>query len=141
MINYCKKDITTVTFGIIAHGVNAQHAMGSGVALAIKTKWPKIYTTYMNSPKGREMLGTAHIVDVSEDNTPLFVANCYTQEFYGPGDRKYADQKAIISCLDSVLTFARYHDNIPLWMPKIGAGLGGLDWETEVCPIVEYIAI
>lgn len=112
--------------------------MGSGVALAIKTKWPSIYEAYMNAPKGRSMLGSSQIIDVSNDES-LFVANCYTQEFYGPGDKKYADRKAIVTCLNDVFTFARYHDNLPVWLPKIGAGLGGLDWETEVLPIVDYM--
>jgi len=33
---------------------------------------------------------------------------------------------------------ADWHD-LPIYMPRIGCGLGGLDWDTEVGPIVEKI--
>ncbi len=138
MISYVNKDITTVERGVLAHGVNCQGAMGSGVALAIKTKWPQIYVAYINNPTGKEMLGTAHVINVSEDSS-LFVTNCYTQEFYGPGDKKYASPEAIMKALESVFFFAAGYE-LPVYLPKIGAGLGGLDWETEVLPIVEYLS-
>ncbi len=137
MITYLKKDITTVERGVLAHGVNCQRKMGSGVALAIKTKWPTIYTAYMDMPGGKEMLGGAHIINVSEDSS-LHVANCYTQEFYGPGDKKYASPEAIMKALDGVFSFAQINE-LPVYLPKIGAGLGGLDWETEVLPIVQHL--
>ena len=135
MIKYEHKDITTVEVGIIAHGVNCQSAMGSGVAKAIKTRWPRIYEGYMAHPDGKEALGSAHIMMVGE---VLWVANCYTQEFYGPGDRKYASVDAIRESLESVFMFAQYM-GVPVYLPKIGAGLGGLDWELEVEPIINEL--
>lgn len=45
-MKYIKKDITTVNWGIIAHGVNCRGRMSSGVAAAIRSKWPIVYDKY-----------------------------------------------------------------------------------------------
>jgi len=93
-MKYLQKDITSINRGIIAHGVNCQGAMGSGVAQSLKTKWPKIYSIYMKRPTGASMLGTADIILVDE-LAPVYVVNCYTQEFYGRRKVKYASPEAI----------------------------------------------
>lgn len=133
MITYITKDITTVTMGVIAHGVNCQGAMGSGVARALYEKWPIVKAQYLTKPTGKAMLGICDLVRVS-DNDQLFVCNCYTQLFYGKNGR-FADPKSIDNSLWKAYEYADYY-HLPLYMPKIGAGLGGLDWEKEVEPIV-----
>ncbi len=138
MIEVIKKDITTVECGVVGHGVNCQHAMGSGVALAIKTKWPIIYERYMEAERGAKMLGTADCVNINPAFDDLFVCNCYTQNFYGRGGGRYACLTAVRESLEAIFELAREHD-LDVYLPKIGAGLGGLDWDTEVLPIIESI--
>ena len=127
-------DITTIQMGVIAQGVNCQGAMGSGVAGAIKKKWPIVFDAFKRNSIGKTMLGTCHLIAVNEQDT-LFVANCYTQVFYGYGGGRYADPKAIEHSLNSAYSWADYY-HLPLYMPKIGAGLGGIDWLDEVEPII-----
>lgn len=134
MIEYIEKDVTTVGMGIVAHGVNCQHKMASGVAKAIRNKWPIAYERYMANPKGSTMLGTTHLISV-DDQDSLWVANCYTQVFYGYGGGKYADADAIGRCMESLCMYADIY-MIPIFMPRIGCGLGGLKWE-EVLPKIE----
>ena len=43
MIRYIKGDITKSNCDIICHQVNCQGKMNSGVAKAIRAKWPKVY--------------------------------------------------------------------------------------------------
>ncbi len=131
-MRYVNKDITTVETGIIAHGVNCQGRMGAGVALALKTKWPKVYEIYMKQPTGHDMLGTSNIFPVAEN---LHVANCYTQEYYGSDGKRYASPDAIRESLTKVYELADIL-GIDVYLPKIGAGLGGLDWELDVEPIL-----
>lgn len=138
MIEVIEKDITTVTTGVVAHGVNCQHAMGSGVALAIKKKWPLVYRHYMAAPYGKNMLGAAWHVNINPMFDDLFIINCYTQECYGYGAKRYADLGAIEQSLTKVYEHAEHYD-LNVYLPKIGAGLGGLDWATEVLPIIERI--
>jgi O-acetyl-ADP-ribose deacetylase (regulator of RNase III) len=132
------KDITTVTRGIVAHGVNCRRAMGSGVALAIKIKWPIIYEKYMENGYGRAMTGEVEIIHVGDE---LFVANCYTQLDYA-GHRYPNDILArtewIEESLEAVYTTA-HNWSLPVYLPRIAALRGGLDWETEVLPIIEEL--
>ena len=41
-------DICSVNSGIIVHGCNAQGVMGSGVAKAIRLKYPQVFEDYKN---------------------------------------------------------------------------------------------
>jgi O-acetyl-ADP-ribose deacetylase (regulator of RNase III) len=74
------ENITTVTRGLIVHGVNCMGEMNSGVALALKEKWPEVYDLYIKMPTGKDMLGTTHVIRLGAG---LYVANCYTQFQYG----------------------------------------------------------
>ena len=133
MIEYITKDITTVEKGLVCHGVNCQHKMASGVAKAIRAKWPTVYEHYMSEPKGASMLGRGDIVTIKEDS--LYVVNCYTQNFYGYGGGRYANIDAIRRSLTETMMAGDYHQ-LPIYLPKIGCGLGGLNWGKEVEPVI-----
>ena len=139
MIEYIKKNVITVGMGIVAQGVNCQHRMASGVAKDIRARWPIVYDEYMKMPKGKAMLGTAHLIRINEGRDDLFIANCYTQQFYGYGGGTYANKKSVADSLDMVAAHSEIYD-LPIFMPRIGCGLGGLDWERDVEPIVREIA-
>ena len=110
--------------------------MGAGVALAIKTKWPKVYEEYLKVPIGPDMLGSIQPVELDED---LYVVNCFTQEYYGRTGGPYANPKWIYSCLKQIC-FRAEKLSLPVYMPKIGCNLGGLDWEKDVKPVMEHIS-
>ncbi|MDF2435392.1 MAG: hypothetical protein JWP44_5023 [Mucilaginibacter sp.] len=129
------RDITLETFGLLIHGVNCKHKLGSGVALAFKRKWPIIYTEYMCEESGKKMLGKLHIIKVADD---LYVGNGYSQEFYGYDGKRYASVEAIDLILQKAFSWCHLN-KIQLKSPKIGSKLGGLDWDTEVAPLfVKY---
>lgn len=132
-IEYVSGDITKAENGLIIHGVNCQRVMGSGLALHIKNKWPEVYNEYMKQGQGKDMLGQTSIIMVDDK---LFVANCYTQVNYGRKEgHKYANIDAIDKCLESAFIFCS-SEELTLHVPKIGCGLGGLDWDNEVFPLV-----
>ncbi len=136
MIEYIEKSVIDVETGVVAHGVNCQGKMGSGVAKAIRAKWPIVYEEYKKQSTGAEALGSCLIVTI---NDSLHVANCYTQKFYGYDGNKYADPSAVGRSMEVVGMFADMY-NLPVFMPKIGCGLGGLDWHEDVLPIMKYVA-
>jgi O-acetyl-ADP-ribose deacetylase (regulator of RNase III) len=134
-MKYVKQDITTLSYGLIVHGVNCLGVMGSGVALAIRNKWPIVYEKYKEMPTGKDMLGQTHIIYVSGDfGEELYVANCYTQLNFGSKPIKYASLDAVEKCLESCFAFADLH-NLPICSAKIASLRGGLSWENEVEPI------
>lgn len=139
MIFYVTKDITTVDVGIVAHGCNAQGVMGSGVARFLRDKYPQIFPKYHDlCLKAREegnednLLGQVDFVQINND---LVIANCFTQHLYGYDKGKYAHPDAILRSMQVVYMVAQDLD-FSVYLPKIGAGRGGLDWATEVEPII-----
>jgi O-acetyl-ADP-ribose deacetylase (regulator of RNase III) len=133
MIKYTKGDVTKEKTGLIIHGTNCQGVMGSGVAKAIKERFPKVFTAFQKAGKGKKLLGGTSFISINDN---LYVANCYTQEFYGNDGKKYADLNAVASALERVFVFAATF-KLTIKSPRIASGLGGLDWETEVKPIFE----
>ena len=135
MITEKKGDITQVTEGVILHCVNCQGVMGSGVALAIRNKWPEVYQRYKlmsDSFSSSAMLGTYQDVRVGSG---LFVVNCFGQMDYGRDKRKYVSYDALDKCLSrlSEAVGSRILPS-PIHFPLIGCGLAGGHW-----PIVREI--
>jgi O-acetyl-ADP-ribose deacetylase (regulator of RNase III) len=127
-------NLLDVTAGHIVHGCNAQGVMGSGVALAIKKKYPEAFRDYRNqfekpvADGGGLILGVAYPSPV---NGQLFVWNAITQEGFGAGVRQVS-YDAIETCFSQINEDAnRYSLLIPaeIHIPAIGAGLGGGNWE------------
>lgn len=136
-----RKDLTEVTHGVIVHGCNCSNGFGSGVALAIKKRWPKAEQEYRKLMSGFRsypvdaLLGTVQIVEI---NPGLDVINGFTQLKYGRDGKRYAEPLAIQSVLNLALIHAERVGR-DIFIPKIGCNLGGLKWETDVEPIVQTI--
>lgn len=141
MISFIKKDITTVTTGVIAHGVNCVGVMGSGVALSIRNKWNNVFTEYVdlvkkyNNPS--ELLGVSQVVQVEQNE--LYVLNGFTQVSFGSDSKTYANVQAVEQVISSGLAYAEYK-NLPFYMPKIGCLRGGLSWEVDINPILVQLS-
>lgn len=121
MIEYKKGNLLDVTEGIIVHGCNAQGVMGSGVALGIRNKYPAAYRAYMDNTR---CLGSSSKEWVTDD---ILVINGITQEFYGRDGKRYVNYAAICKVFEEAVSAARCY-SYTLNFPKIGAGLGGGDW-------------
>lgn len=95
-------DVTSPTVGIIGHGVNCQGVMGSGVAKAIREKFPQAYTEYKklcDRTKPESLLGVTQLVQITDD---LYVANMFTQLNYGADGKQYASIVAIREAISSL---------------------------------------
>lgn len=133
-------NITEIQTGVIVHGVNCSHAMGSGVALAIKRKWPKVYESYIRACQNKDvitfygqknLLGTIDVVYINDD---LYVINAFTQLNYGrEAGRRYVSYDAVDDCFKTIARLQKEPNckwkDLNLFFPKIGSGLGGGDWK------------
>lgn len=146
-IRFSTGDITTVTEGVIVHGVNCQGKMNSGVAKTIRDKWPVVFDKYkqacdnhMNWPA--DLLGMVQPVKI--DGEKLVVANLFSQENYGYGGERYANVPAIRHGIMQIAHSVNYADVLDEYkcvhLPKIGGTRGGLDFDKEVLPIIERAA-
>lgn len=122
---------------IIVQSVNAQGVMGSGLAKAIREKYPMVYDHYQTEHElGLLELGYTSYVEVEPNK---FVANIVGQEFYGRDGKQYTNYNALHSGMEDVKMMAKAL-NVEVVIPyKIGCGLGGGDWNGIVLPMIEEI--
>src|SRR5262249_14518960 len=118
-----------------AHGCNCAGAMGKGIAVSFKQRWPKMYEEYHRRCKSGEFsLGDVFLW--KEDGA--FVFNLGTQRSYKT--KTGAELWAVEQCLAKVVSLAEAENIELLAMPRMGAGLGGLPWEDVKAVIVKAAA-
>ena len=136
MINYHKGNLLDVKRGVIIHGCNAQGVMGAGVALAVKNKYPGAFEQYREECE--ENFGSPYFLGSSVvyfANDDLHIVNLITQNFCGSGKRQ-VNYGAIAEGFADLNEY--YPKNWVFHFPKIGAGLGGGDWEV-ISEIIEHL--
>jgi O-acetyl-ADP-ribose deacetylase (regulator of RNase III) len=135
-------------FDVILHGCNCQCQMGRGIALTIKRRFPEAYAADLETPKGDpEKLGTISTARIERGGASFVIVNAYTQ-LHWRGDGVKVDYHAVAKAMRTIK--ARFGGS-RIGYPKIGAGLGGGDWDrisaiidTELAgedhTLVEYVA-
>ena len=136
MINFVKQDIICSDADYICHQVNCQGKMNSGVAKAIRERWPIVYTTYLeawqNAPRRLQLLGTILSVDINNygpktwPKSPI-VINMFSQEFYGYDGKKYTSYDAFDNCLQKIKETVPKGSKIA-FPYRIGCDRGGGKW-------------
>jgi len=128
---YIKGSILDAPQKYIAHGVNCQNVMGSGVARVIFTKYPKVKEDYHNAfIKYHKGLGD--LVESKQDDGKV-ILNCFTQEYFGREDIKYVSYDAVYEVFNYGIQELGVKE---VAIPKIGCGLAGGNWDI-VSQIIE----
>lgn len=129
MIEYKSGDLLNVKKGIIVHGCNAQGVMGSGVAKAIRAKYPEVYDRYCvdleHFKETSDPMGQLSFYRASLD---IIIVSAITQETYGRTGDKFVSYDAIDKAFKFIRNLVGDNSALPVHIPKIGAGLGGGDW-------------
>lgn len=130
-IEYTKGDLLQAPERIIAHGCNAQGVMNSGVAKAVREKYPNAFTVYKttydwwNHAQNGLVLGMV-IPALCGDK---IIANMITQHDYGRDPNiRYVNYDACRTGFSALQMLARHYNEKVVAIPKIGAGLGNGDW-------------
>ncbi len=114
-----------------AHGCNCAGAMGKGIALQFKKKFPDMYLEYRDLCKSGEFtLGDVYTYNYDSG----YIFNLGTQASW----RTKAKLDAIEKSLETMLLIAHEKEIKQIALPKIGAGLGGLKWE-DVKDVIKRI--
>lgn len=119
-------DLLASTQKVIAHGCNSHGVMGSGVAWQIKKKYPNVFEVYALRHKVFG-LNLGDIVPVATVDGRI-VVNCITQENFGRNSTRYVDYDAIAQCIEKMDRHVKDWEVNEIAFPRIGAGLGGGDW-------------
>lgn len=129
-------DITKSDANYICHQVNCQGAMGSGVAKAIKDKWPVVYTDYRRFyESNKPLLNEIQIVAVSTEQS---VINMFAQEYYGYDRNQYTSYDAFWKCLNKIKNTVPKGSKIA-FPSKIGCCRGGANWKVILTMISEAL--
>lgn len=154
MVTFHNGNILDSGADIICHQVNCQGAMNSGVAKAIRNKWPKVYTEYkakcdyeeatVNDLYGRYespidwsecLLGDIQVVLVDENKA---VINMFAQQYYGYDQKRYTSYDAFWYCLGRIKRIINPEKTIA-FPARIGCVRGGANWNVILTMIEEVL--
>ena len=129
-IIYCSGDISfEPSSQVFAHGCNCAGAMGKGIALQFRKRWPKMYEVYRQKCIEKSFcLGDVFVWQEQDQ----IIFNLATQKTW----RMKAKLDAIDVSLEKMSYIASDKCISTILMPQIGCGLGGLDWK-DVKPVFE----
>ena len=115
-----------------AHGCNCAGAMGKGIAVQFKNMYPDMYKQYkILCKQGDFVLGD--VFEYQYGNGYIF--NLGTQKTW----RTKAELNAVEKSLNNMLNMASELEVTKIALPKIAAGLGGLNWE-DVKTTIDNVA-
>ena len=144
MIKIIDGDLLSSSAEIIAHQVNCQGKMGSGVAKQIREKYPEVFMHYKhicNLHTPESLLGHCQVVPIKNRKS---IANLFGQLGYGYDEKQYTDLSALKRAMlklrdrmdmnneDCTLTVAFPYG--------LGSVRGGAKWE-DVYKIIEEIFV
>ncbi|MDO8627257.1 MAG: macro domain-containing protein [Candidatus Diapherotrites archaeon] len=109
----------------IGHGCNCFGTMSAGIALEFEKFYPENFQIYKDLCMKKEFKLGSVLFYQSKDKRKPNVLNLGTQ--FLPG--KDAKLELIEKCCDKILLHYQMWGVKKLGMPKIGAGIGGLEWE------------
>jgi Predicted phosphatase homologous to the C-terminal domain of histone macroH2A1 len=126
----------------ILHQVNCQGVMGSGIAKAVKEKWPEVFSAYrmqvemskgdhiFSPPNDLALLGTILPVEVPSH----IILNGFGQAFYnkkGEELKRHSNYESIYQYLEATRNGILISDKPnTLAIPhRLGCGRGGANWE------------
>lgn len=121
-------DIFKSTAQALVNPVNCAGVMGKGLALQFREKFPYNFIVYRKAcESGRLKPGIVLPVKDGEK----FIINFPTKRHW----RDKSRMEDIESGLANLLTVLKFYEITSVAIPKIGCGLGGLDW-ADVKPLV-----
>ena len=127
MVTVVKGDLLAAKETIIAHQVNCQKRMNSGVAKAIREKYPIVFERYEET---KPKLGMVDFICEGEKTGEHYIANMYAQDRYGYDGKQYTDYAAFRECCQTIAKLCRIIKSNTVAMPyKIGSDRGGADWD------------
>jgi O-acetyl-ADP-ribose deacetylase (regulator of RNase III) len=117
----------------IVNAVNIFGAMGKGIALAFKIKYPQMYQAYKKACEAKELQpGKMHVYDLGKDETPRFIINFPTKRHW----RDKSRLEDIKSGLLALVLELRNRNIKSIAIPALGCKNGGLNWD-QVRPFIQ----
>ncbi|HEX8235380.1 MAG TPA: macro domain-containing protein [Abditibacteriaceae bacterium] len=137
MIQFTSGDLLQAQTQYIAQGVatGSQEGLGTGLALKISTKWPDVQQQFKKYTRSSTFAGGDVFAVAPTADRPGVIYIATQPDMY------HATLNYLNKGLRNLVKFCVKHKVESVALPKVGAGLGKLDWETEVKPLMsKYFA-
>ena len=129
MVEFTTGDLFAVPAQVRVNTVNCVGAMGKGVALQFRTRYPAMFTIYRALCfDGRLRPGRLHIWHAPDGTT---IVNLPTKDHW----RNPSEYAYIASGLQALRRYLAPRGAIAVALPPLGCGNGGLDWQ-RVAPMI-----
>lgn len=149
MITYKNGDLLKSNADILVNTVNTVGVMGKGIALQFKEKYPKMFEEYKNACKCGELKhgGDLWWWKINTNSRDLFSKKdkekyvlCFaTKENWRKSSKLEWIERGLVelSTYFNSDYFYEFVHKTSIAFPKLGCSNGGLDWETQVKPVME----
>lgn len=133
MITYSTGSIFDSTAQCLVNPVNCVGVMGKGLALEYKTRYPDMFKFYQKTCReGKLNLGQVAFWTLKKNSSTIICLFPTKQHW---------KERSTVTTIDSGLkAFVKYAPEMKIEtaaFPKLGCGLGGLDFERQVQPLFE----
>lgn len=106
----------------LAHGCNTEGRMGAGIAAQFRARHPEMYRHYADLCRAGDLIPGEVFMWVPNDGPVIF--NLASQDDPGPHAR--------LEWVDRSVRYALYEADAKgierIALPRVGCGIGGLDW-------------
>jgi len=127
MMNYTHGDILQADVEAIVNTVNCVGVMGRGLALQFKKAWPENFRAYKQACDAKDVKpGSMFVFDTQQLSNPRYIVNFPTKRHWR-GASRIEDIEAGLAAL---VQWIQQVEVKSIAIPPLGAGLGGLDWES-----------
>ena len=141
MIREVEGDILLSDAKVIAHGIAPQDPFDTGLALALRERWPSLVADYRHAahskaPNPGEIWCWS---GVDEQGSVRSIVNLITQDSLHAGHAAKPGKATLKNVGHALRELAKYitSENIPsVALPRLATGVGGLEW-SDVKPLVE----
>ncbi|QIN80505.1 Appr-1-p processing protein [Rubrobacter marinus] len=134
MIEYRRDNLLEADAEALVNTVNTVGVMGKGIALQFKKKFKENFKAYERAYKRGEVeIGKMFTFPMNRLTNPRYIINFPTKQHW----REKSRLEYVREGLDDLLREIKRLDISSVAIPPLGCGNGGLDWETEVRPLIQ----
>jgi O-acetyl-ADP-ribose deacetylase (regulator of RNase III) len=132
MLEFVSGNLLDAKTQYIAQGVatGSQEGLGTGLALKISTKWVDVQQQFKKFTRNNSFSGGDVFAVSPNENHPGVIYIATQPDMY------QATLSYLNRGLRNLVKYCKKHHVESVSLPKIGAGLGKLDWETQVKPLL-----
>ena len=140
MIKEVSGDILFSRADLLAHGISAQDPFDSGLALALRERWPSLVRDFRHHTRSRAVASgdVWFWTGIQDGGGTRKILNLITQDTLGQGSSAKPAKASIENVRRALQNLAKLvkQENISsVALPRLATGVGSLPW-SEVSPLI-----